>query len=132
MGVAVLQDVLEDTQASCGDAAAGFSNHEVRNEWRWDANKPAKKRRNTNHGTVDSWNLYKGHGYATFNGYSERVLFHAKDCAEVPAVGDVVTAYVHRRRRDGKHQALRVEKVDAAEEQGHRVDHVHATLLGTG
>ena len=74
----------------------------------------------------------QGAGFATFDGYSERVLFHPKDCAEVPPVGDVVTAYVHRRRRDGKHQAFRVEKVDAAEEQGQRVDHVHATLLGTG
>ena len=91
------------------------------------AEPPAKVRRNTQSGTIDYWNNYKGYGYVLFDG--ERALFHAKDCVDIePSAGDAVTAYVHRRRRDGKLQAFK--RCRAAETMEQRLTRVHNTLLG--
>ena len=85
------------------------------------AEPPAKVRRNTQSGTIDYWNHYKGYGHDLFEG--ERALFHAKDCVDLqPTSGDAVTAYVHRRRRDGKLQAFKVMRADAPETMWHRRD----------
>ena len=70
------------------------------------------------------------YGYAYFEGFPDRVLFHAKDCAGNmrPNAGESVSAVVHRRRKDGKLQAFRVEPLETMEE---RLDRVHNTLLGS-
>ena len=91
------------------------------------AEPPAKVRRNTQSGTIDYWNHYKGYGYALFDG--ERAIFHAKGCVDLePSACDAVTAYVHRRRRDGKSQAFKLCRV--AETMDQRPTRVHNTLLG--
>ena len=87
-------------------------------------------RRTTRSGTIDCWNNYKGCGYAQFDG--EHTLFHAKDCVGVqPTPGDAVTAYVHRRRRDGKLQAFKVMRADAPETMDQRLERVHTALFGS-
>ena len=90
-----------------------------------------KRRRSSTSGRIDFWNQYKGYGFATFDGYSERVLFHVKDCKEIPIVGDAVSGHVHRRRRDGKLQAFNVGKVVVGETEDQRLERVHATLIGS-
>ena len=61
--------------------------------------------------------------------YKRQVLVHAKDCLDIqPSIGDAVSATVHRRKKDAKLQAFRVEKVETMEL---RIERVHATLLGS-
>ena len=80
--------------------------------------------------TIDYWNQYKGYGYALCGG--EHALFHSKDCVDLqPTSGDAVTAYVHRRRRDGKLQAFKLMRADAPETLAERLERVHNTLLGS-
>ena len=133
--VVVVQESVPGAPAE-GDVAAGTVPAKPvllpRDDWRWDADKPlAKKRRNTPTGTVDFWNQHKGYGYAHFDGYHERVLFHSKDCIDVdPSAGAAVSAFAHRRRRDGKLQAFKV--MSGRETIQQRMDRVHSQLLGSG
>jgi hypothetical protein len=89
-----------------------------------------RKRKHTHRGTIESWSPHKAYGFAFFEGFQEeRVLFHAKDCGNMqPSVGDAVSAIVHRRRKDSKLQAFRVEQAETMEQ---RLDRVHNTLLGS-
>ena len=91
---------------------------------------PAKRRKQAYHGKVDYWNQYKCYGFAYFETFPERVLFHAKDCAGdmQPTSGDAVTAIIHRRKKDGKLQAFSVKKAETIED---RLGRVHNTLLGS-
>ena len=90
---------------------------------------PAKRRKNALKGTVEFYNQWKAYGYALFPAYPERVISHAKDCAGMqPTAGDAVSAVVHRRRKDGRLLAFKVEPAEIMEE---RLSRVHATLLGS-
>ena len=85
-----------------------------------------KRRRHSQELTVEYWNDGGAFGYAHCADDSrERVLLHGKDCNFEPRVGDCVSAFVHRRRKDGKLQAFKVAKTWTEEER------VHATLLGS-
>ena len=85
-----------------------------------------KRRRHSQELTVEYWNDGGAFGYAHCADDSrERVLLHGKDCNFEPRVGDCVSAFVHRRRKDGKLQAFKVVKTWTEEER------VHATLLGS-
>ena len=122
----------EATSVAAADAAAGNPPPKAVLSPRDDsvAEPPTKVRRNTQSGTIDYWNHYKGYGHAEFDG--ERALFHAKDCVDLqPAAGDAVTAYLHRRRRDGKLQAFKLMRADAPETMEQRLDRVDTTLLGS-
>ena len=128
----VPETACEATSVAAADVAAGNPHPKAVLSPRVDsvAEPPAKVRRNTRSGTIDYWNNYKGYGYAQFDG--EHTLFHAKDCVGVqPTSGDAVTAYVHRRRRDGKLQAFKVMRADAPETVAERLERVHNTLLGS-
>ena len=87
-----------NASVSEGDAAAGEKAVLLPRD---NCDQPAKRRKQAYHGNVDFWNQYKCYGYAYFEGFSDRVLFHAKDCAGdmQPSAGDAVTAIVHRRRK---------------------------------
>ena len=116
-----------------GDAATGSAPEKPasrREDWRWDTGKrPAKKRRHALTGAIDFFNEHHGYGYAHFDGYHERALFHAKDCINLdPSAGAAVTAFVHR-RRDGKLQAFKV--MSGSETMEERLDRVHSQVLGS-
>ena len=122
----------ESPRVPPGDAAAGSAPEKSsrREDWRWDIGKrPPKRRRQALTGEVDFWNRHHGYGYAHFDGYHERALFHAKDCINLaPSAGAAVTAFVHR-RRDGKLQAFKV--MSGSETMEERLDRVHSQLLGS-
>ena len=129
MAEAPQSDAAPEFFAPGGDAAAGDPPKAVLLS-RDNCDQPAKRRKQTYHGKVDFWNQYKCYGYAYFEGFSDRVLFHAKDCAGdmQPSAGDAATAIIHRRRKDGKLQAFSVKQAKTMEE---RLDRVHNTLLGS-
>ena len=127
----VVQHVAEVVPASvaAADVAAGEAKAVLLPRDDWDAEQSTKRRKHTHRGPVDSWNPHKAYGFAFFEGYQERVLFHAKDCGNMqPSVGDAVSAIVHRRKKDSKLQAFRVEQAETMEQ---RLDRVHNTLLGS-